>query len=98
MRHAWRSKSGSPAEAGAFQSVAVSHGAMEQQGPAQVREPAEAPVEEARLVPGAQMTVEDAGCTGRAPTDVMQQEPADVLLPEQQTGRQQQRTRQGLPV
>jgi len=49
-------------------------------------------------MPGAQMTVEDAGCTGRAPTDVMQQEPADVLLPEQQTGRQQQRTRQGLPV
>ena len=47
VRHAWRSKSGSPAEAGAFQSVAVSHGAMEQQGPAQVREPAEAPVEEA---------------------------------------------------
>jgi len=75
---------------------------MEQQGPAQVREPAEAPVEEPveeeRPVPGAQMTVEDAGCTGRAPAVVMQQEPADVLLPEQQAGRQQQRTRQEEPV
>jgi len=59
------------------------------------------------------MTVEDAGCTGRAPAVVMQQEPADVLLPEpvvmqqepadvllpeQQAGCQQQRTRQGQPV
>jgi len=48
------------------------------------------------------MTVEDAGCTGRAPAVVMQQEPADVLLHEQQADvllpEQQQRTRQGLPV
>jgi len=71
---------------------------MEQQGPAQVREPAEAPVEEARPVPGPQMTVEDVGCTGRTPADVMQEGPADVRLPEQQAGCQQQRTRQGLPV
>jgi len=56
---------------------------MEQQRPAQMREPAEAPVEEARPVPGPQMTVEDVGCTGRTPVGVMQQKPTDVLLPKQ---------------
>jgi len=56
---------------------------MEQQRPAQVREPAEVPVEEpveeARPMPEAQMTVEDAGCTGRAPADVMQRETCCAL-------------------